>query len=78
MPGPQGDAVAVHRRDDEERQLEAARRDLVAEFADRVPQSEVGARFDEIVRTFEGAPVRGFVPVLAGRAARQRLRELAG
>ena len=59
------------------RQLEAAKRDLVAEFADRVPETEVTARFDEIVRTFEGAPVRGFVPVLAGRAARQRLRELA-
>ena len=60
--------------DDERRQLEAARRDLVAEFADRVPEHEISARFDEIARDFEGAPVRTFVPVLVGRAARQRLR----
>ncbi|HWH28839.1 MAG TPA: hypothetical protein VNU26_07745 [Mycobacteriales bacterium] len=61
--------------DDERRQLDAARRDLVAEFADRVPESEVGARFDEIARAFEGAPVRTFVPVLVGRAAREQLRQ---
>lgn len=60
--------------DDEQRQLEAARRDLVAEFADRVGEAEVTARFDEIARGFEGAPVRTFVPVLVGRAARERLR----
>ena len=63
--------------DDEKRQLDAAVRDLVAEFADRVPQPVVEARFQEILRSFDGAPVRSFVPVLAGRAARQRLRELA-
>lgn len=59
---------------DEQSQLDAARRDLVAEFADRLPEGEVTARFDEIVQEFDGAPVRGFVPVLAGRMARQRLR----
>jgi hypothetical protein len=72
--------VALNRRtqhDDEKRQLEAARRDLVAEFADRVPEAEVSARFDEIVHSFDGAPVRGFVPVLVGRAARERLRQVA-
>ena len=60
--------------DDEKRQLDRARRDLVTEFADRVPPHEVEARFDEILRQFEGAPVRSFVPVLAGRVARERLR----
>ena len=73
--------MAVNRRsqhDDEKRQLDAARRDLVAEFADRVPEAEVHARFDEIVHAFDGAPVRGFVPVLVGRAARERLRSVAG
>lgn len=62
---------------DEQRQLEAARRDLVAEFADRVPEAEVTSRFDDIVRQFEDAPVRGFVPVLAGRMTRERLRTLS-
>jgi hypothetical protein len=62
---------------DEQRQLDAARRDLVAEFADRVSEAEVTARFDEVVHTFDGAPVRTFVPVLAGRQARERLRTSA-
>jgi hypothetical protein len=69
--------VAPHLTDDEQRQLDAARRDLVAEFADRVPEAEVTARFDEIAREFAEAPVRTFVPVLVGRQARQRLRERA-
>jgi hypothetical protein len=42
-----------------------------------VPEAEVSARFDEIVHSFDGAPVRGFVPVLVGRAARERLRQVA-
>ena len=61
-------------QDDEKRHLEAARRDLVVEFSDRLPASEVTSRFDEIVGQFEGAKVRSFVPVLAGRMARERLR----
>lgn len=60
--------------DDEQRQLDAARRDLVAEFADRVPESEVTTRFDELVRRYSDAPVRGFVPVLVGREVRSSLR----
>ena len=63
--------------EDELRQLERAREDLLREFDGRLPETEVRARFDEIVAGFEGAPVRGFVPVLAGRAARERLRRLA-
>ena len=62
--------------DDELRQIEQARQDLLREFDGRLPEVEVLARFDEIVAGFEGAPVRGFVPVLAGRAARERLRRL--
>jgi hypothetical protein len=62
--------------DDELRQIERARQDLLREFDGRLPETEVRERFDEIVAGFEGAPVRSFVPVLAGRAARERLRRL--
>lgn len=60
--------------DDEQRQLQRTCQDLVREFGDRVPEAEVLARFEEIVHGFDGAPVRSYVPVLAGRAARERLR----
>ena len=63
--------------DDEQRQLQRTCQDLVREFGDRIPEADVQERFSEIVHRFDGAPVRSFVPVLAGRAARQRLRELA-
>ena len=63
--------------EDEQRQLEAARAALVSEFAGRLPEDEVAARFGEIVAEFEAAPIRGFVPVLAQRKARERLRTLS-
>jgi hypothetical protein len=68
---------AHQRLEDEQRQLEHACSELVREFP-ALPEDEVKARFEEIVRGFEGAPVRAFVPVLAGRAARERLRALSG
>ncbi|MFP5218625.1 MAG: three-helix bundle dimerization domain-containing protein [Actinomycetes bacterium] len=63
--------------EDERRQLQRACQDLVREFSGKLPADEVQARFEEIVHQYDDAPVRSFVPVLAGRAARQRLRELA-
>ena len=63
--------------DDEQRQLQRTCQDLVREFGDRLPEADVQARFSAIVQRFDGAPVRSCVPVLAARAARQRLRELA-
>lgn len=63
--------------EDEQRQLEAARAALVSEFAGRLPEDEVAARFGEIVAEFQTAPIRGFVPVLAQRKARERLRTLS-
>lgn len=63
--------------EDEQRQLDAARAALVSEFAGRLPEGEVAARFADIVREFEAAPIRGFVPVLAQRRARERLRSLS-
>jgi len=62
---------------DEQRQLEAARAALVTEFAGRVPEVEVADRFTDIVHEFAAAPIRGFVPVLAQRKARERLRSLS-
>ena len=62
--------------EDEQRQLESARRALVSEFAGRVPADEVERRFAELTAEFAGARVRGFVPVLVQRRARERLRTL--
>jgi len=61
-------------QDDEQRQLESVRRDLVRQY-DRLAPEHVSARFDAIVAEFAGAPVRTFVPVLAQRRLRE---ELAG
>lgn len=63
--------------EDEQRQLDAARQALVEEFSGRLSPDEVSARFSEILADFEGSPIRGFVPVLAQRQARQRLRALS-
>lgn len=63
--------------EDEQRQLDAARAALVTEFAGRLPEHEVAERFSAIVQEFEAAPIRGFVPVLAQRKARERLRSLS-
>ena len=64
--------------DDEQRHFDAALKALVDEFAGRLSQEEVSARFAEIVRVFEAAPIRGFVPVLAQRRTREQLRQTAG
>lgn len=59
--------------DDEQRQLAAARDDLVREFAGRVEAEDVQRRFARVVAGFDGAPIRTFVPVIAQRIARQDL-----
>ena len=59
--------------DDEQRQLQAVRTDLVREFEGRLPADEVQERFAAIVADFEGAPVRTFVPVLVQRRVRAEL-----
>ena len=60
-------------QDDERRQLEHAKQELVVELGDRLPADQVAARFDAIVAEFDGAPVRTFIPVLVRRRARQEL-----
>jgi hypothetical protein len=64
--------------DDELRQLARVRADLEHEFADRLTAADVARQFDETVASFDGAPIRSFVPVLAQRSVRSRLREVAG
>ena len=64
--------------EDEQRQFDEVLRALVAEFAGRLSQEEVSARFAEIVGDFDTAPIRGFVPVLAQRRTREQLRQSAG
>ena len=59
--------------DDEQRQLQAIRSDLVREFEGRLTAGEVQERFAAIVADFAGAPVRTFVPVLVQRRARAEL-----
>ena len=64
----------MSKEEDEQRQLESARKALVTEFAGRVPEDQVQQRFAALVAEFEGAPVRSFVPVLVRRRAREQLR----
>ncbi|HEU0104268.1 MAG TPA: hypothetical protein VFR07_18305 [Mycobacteriales bacterium] len=64
------------RNDDEQRQLASVRAELVREFGDRVSPEQVQRMFEETVDRFDGAPIRSFVPVLAGRSARQDLRHV--
>lgn len=58
---------------DEQRQLDRIRQELLSEFGARLSPTVIDARFDEIVRDFDRAPVRAFVPVLARRRVRQLL-----
>ena len=64
-------------QDDEARQLARIRDELVTEFGAGLTAGVVEEQFGALVSAFDGAPVRAFVPVLAQRAARQRLRELS-
>jgi hypothetical protein len=61
-------------QDDEQRQLDAVRQDVLREYSSLAPEV-VNARFHAIVAEFEGAPVRSFVPVLARRRLRQALHD---
>lgn len=60
-------------QDDERRQLDRLREEVTREYGARLDPAQVAARFDAIVREFDGAPVRAFVPVLARRRVRQEL-----
>ena len=67
--------MARHARYEEHRQLDHVKQDLLREFPALSP-ALVDQAFAHVVSGFERAPVRSFVPVLAQRATRARLREL--
>lgn len=58
--------------EDETRQLEAVRSDLLREYETVSPEL-VRERFAAVVSSYEQAPIRTFVPVLARRRLREEL-----
>ena len=60
--------------EDETRQLEAVRRDLLREYGTVAPEV-ISARFAAVVSAYEQAPIRSFVPVLARRQLREELSQ---
>jgi Protein of unknown function (DUF3562) len=60
-----------------QKQLEVAADALSKEFADRLASEDVDRCFAEELAPFTEARVRQFVPILAERRTRSRLRALA-
>jgi hypothetical protein len=58
------------------KQLESAAVNLSQEFAGRVPSEDVDRYLAEELQPFDEARVRDFVPILAERRTRSRLRSL--
>ena len=58
------------------RQLESAAVNLSREFAGKLPSEDVDRCFAEELEPFTEARVRQFVPILAERRTRSRLRAL--
>lgn len=58
---------------DEQRQLDRLRGELLTEFSGRLSPAVVGTRFDAVVEELQTAPVRTYIPVLARRRVRQLL-----
>ena len=63
--------------EDEQRQLEATEQQLLQEFGGLLGEERVRHDVQDVVRQFEAAPVRTYLPVLVLRQARQRLRGVA-
>lgn len=61
---------------DEQRQVEQVRQDLLAEYAQQVSEGVVDEQLGQVMEGLRRAPVRDFVPTLAHRGARERLRRL--
>jgi hypothetical protein len=59
------------------RQLESAAVNLSREFAGKLPSEDVDRCLAEELEPFTDARVREFVPILAERRTRSRLRALA-
>jgi len=55
--------------------LPALRDDLVREYGATVPTAAIEQAARQALAEFDGVPIREFVPVLAWRRARSRLRQ---
>jgi hypothetical protein len=58
--------------------LPRVRGQLEAEYGGTVPQERINRAAEEAVAEFSGARIRDFIPLLAWRQARARLRGGAG
>lgn len=63
-------------REDEERQLVATEQQLVQEFGAVLGEERVRHDVQDVVHSYDTAPVRTYLPVLVLRQARQRLRQV--
>lgn len=61
---------------DEQRQVDRVRLDLVREYAESLPARVVEEQLGEVVAGLRQAPVRDYVPTLVHRGTRERLRRL--
>lgn len=64
--------------DDERRQIESLRAEVLREYGQQLGERAVAERFNAIVADFDDARVRTFVPLLAQRRLHQELRQAAG
>lgn len=61
---------------DEERQVERVRQDLLEEYGAQLSAPVVDAQLGEVLAGLRTAPVRDYVPTLVHRGTRERLRRL--
>ncbi|MEP7368052.1 MAG: hypothetical protein ABI662_00265 [Dermatophilaceae bacterium] len=64
-------------RFDEDRAVEEVHRRLVARFPD-LDQAMLRFEVDQAHQSFEGSPIRSFLPILIERAVGERLRAASG
>ena len=63
--------------DDLEHLVDTLTRDLLQEYGQRVSVEEVELVASQAVRAYAGSRIKTFVPILARREARSRLRRMA-
>ena len=64
--------------DDQEHLVDVLTNDLVQEFGHRVSVEEVELVASQAVRAYTSSRIKTFVPILARREARSRLRRITG
>lgn len=70
--------MTVMTPEDERRQIESARAEMLRSYGEQLGEQRVTERFNAIVAGFEDARVRAFIPLLAQRRAHQELRGAVG